>query len=120
MKDGPPARRLLGPTEDQKSNWGANGLNFRRTQTVGGGILPEYAFDTAAPAVSASVPLLNSNVGNESGMQVPGNPEREVLTYEDMKRVRSTCTGSPGSHGRLRAFHTCDFAFAIENTVSSK
>ena len=140
--------------------------------TVDGGILPEYPFDSVAPTVSAHVPLLIGNVGNESGMQVPGHPERESLTYEELakkaaakygdksgriveayrrahpnakpvvlweliigprslsiaKAERKAALGaapvyvywftwqSPVLDGRMRAFHTCDFAFAFDNT----
>jgi para-nitrobenzyl esterase len=140
--------------------------------TVDGAILPETPFDPVAPAISANVPLLIGNVGNESGMQVPGHPERESLTFDELKKKAAARYGdrsekivdayrnahpgakpvvlweqiigprslsiskaetktllreapaylywftwqSPVLDGRLRAFHTCDFAFAFDNT----
>ena len=140
--------------------------------TVDGTTLPEYPFDPVAPAVSSHVPLLIGNVGNESGMQVPGHPEREALTFDELNKKAAARYGdksgriveayrhahpnakpaviweliigtrslsvakaetkaalraapvyvywftwqSPVLDGRLRAFHTCDFAFTFDNT----
>jgi len=54
--------------------------------TVDGRIVPDYPFDTVAPAVSAHVPLLTGTCMNEAALLNLGHPEKELLTMEELNQ----------------------------------
>jgi para-nitrobenzyl esterase len=56
-------------------NWGP---------VVDGRVLPDHAFDPAAPAISSHVPLLVGNTFVEFGGGI-GNPEAHLLTVEELR-----------------------------------
>lgn len=75
------AVRKMNPTPAVPGSGG--GVNWG--PTVDGKILPNHAFDPAAPAYSARVPLLVGTVLNEFVNGI-GNPQFEAMTAEDMKK----------------------------------
>jgi para-nitrobenzyl esterase len=78
-----------------------NGVNWG--PTVDGKILPRHAFDPAAPAQSASVPMIIGTVLNEFTTGI-GHPEYEAMTLDEVRKRVNVRYGA-NTERVMEAFH---------------
>lgn len=84
------AQRKLAP---RGGNIPGSGTGVNWGPTVDGKILPNHAFDPAAPAISADVPMIIGTVLNEFTNGI-GHPEYESMTMDEVrKRVETRFAG---------------------------
>lgn len=76
------AQRKLVP---RGGNIPGSGTGVNWGPTVDGRVLPQHAFDPAAPAISADVPMIIGTVLNEFTTGI-GHPEYESMTLEEVRK----------------------------------
>jgi para-nitrobenzyl esterase len=76
------AQRKLVP---RGGNIPGSGTGVNWGPTVDGRVLPQHAFDPAAPAISADVPMIIGTVLNEFTTGI-GHPEYESMTLDEARR----------------------------------
>ena len=78
-------RKLTATMQGPGSQRRQTGIQTGWAPTVEGRIIPEFPFNPVASTVSAHVPLLIGNVMQEGNLHNAGHPEKESLSYEELK-----------------------------------